>query len=182
MKGSVIFVAEGSRANALAVLYPSAEQRGLKPVIVPLRSKRPRYLGGCGALQVLMCGSEANRATAGDLPQPQAHFKLQSKNFFDLGHGQSPAGNLILPFEGRPPAIVLSSAAICLWKSFRQSRTRFQDWPETVRLHPVTGVHLHPRNPVRDHPATPFGIIPESRSPCPGSQTSFTQHWTDPRK
>jgi hypothetical protein len=36
-----------------------------------------------------MCGAEANRATEGDLSQPQAHFKLQSKNFFDLAHGQS---------------------------------------------------------------------------------------------
>jgi hypothetical protein len=49
-----------------------------------------------GPLQVLMCGAEANRATAGDLPQPEAHFKFQSKNFFDLL-----TGKLILPFEGR---------------------------------------------------------------------------------
>jgi polyketide-type polyunsaturated fatty acid synthase PfaA len=31
---------------------------------------------GCGSLQVLVYGSEPNRATAGDLPQPQAHRKL----------------------------------------------------------------------------------------------------------
>ena len=35
----------------------------------------------------------------------------------------------------RLPAIVLSSTASCLWKSFRQSRTPFRDRPETVRLH-----------------------------------------------
>jgi hypothetical protein len=53
----------------------SAEQRGLKPVIVPLRSKRLRDFGGVGSLQVLRCCTQANRTTAGDLPQPQAHFK-----------------------------------------------------------------------------------------------------------
>src|SRR4029077_15102340 len=66
------------------------------------------------------------------------------------------AGKLILPFEGRLPAIVLSSAVICLWKSFRRSRTRLRDRPETVRLHPGTGVRLHP--------GILFGIIPECRS------------------
>jgi len=42
-----------------------------------------RDRGSFGPLQVLMCGAEANRATAGDLPRPQAHLKLQSKTFFD---------------------------------------------------------------------------------------------------
>jgi hypothetical protein len=55
-------------------------------------------------------GSEANQATTSDLPQPQAHSKLQSKNFFDLAHGQSPGWQAILPFLGRLPAIVLSGA------------------------------------------------------------------------
>jgi hypothetical protein len=39
---------------------------------------------------------------------------------------------------------VLSSAASCLWKSFRRSRTPFRDRPETVRFHPGSGVHPHP--------------------------------------
>jgi len=51
---------------------------------------------------------------------------------------------------------VLSSATTCLWKSFRRSRTQFRDRPETVRLHPGTGVHLHP--------GILFGINPERRS------------------
>jgi hypothetical protein len=51
---------------------------------------------------------------------------------------------------------VLSSAASCLWKSFRRSRTPFGDRPETVRLHPGSGVHLHP--------GILFEIIPEHRS------------------
>jgi hypothetical protein len=51
---------------------------------------------------------------------------------------------------------VMSSAAICLGKSFRRSRTQLRDRPEPVRLHPGTGVHLHP--------GILFGIIPEHRS------------------
>jgi len=51
---------------------------------------------------------------------------------------------------------VLSSATTYLWKSFRRSRTQFRDRPETVRLHPGTGVHLHP--------GILFEIIPEHRS------------------
>src|SRR4051794_29443767 len=69
-------------------------------VIVPFRSKRPRDLGGFGPLQILMSGAEANRATPGDLPQPQTHIKLQSKNFFDLAHGQSPRWQADPPFRG----------------------------------------------------------------------------------
>ena len=51
---------------------------------------------------------------------------------------------------------MLSSAASCLWKSFRRSRTPFRDRPETVRLHPGSSVHLHP--------GILFEIIPEHRS------------------
>ena len=56
-----------------------------------------------------------------------------------------------------------------LWKSFRRSRTLFRDRPETVRLHPGTGVHLIPepcsrssRNTVRNHPGIAFIL---SRNP-----------------
>src|ERR1051325_9463279 len=78
----------GHGQHRRAAAWRPAEQRGLKTVIVPLESKRPRYLGSFGPLQVLVCGAEANRAASGDRSQPQAHFKLQSKNFFDLAHGQ----------------------------------------------------------------------------------------------
>ena len=60
---------------------------------------------------------------------------------------------LILPFEGRLLAIVSSSATTCLWELFRRSRTPLRGRPETVRLHPGTGVHLHP--------GILFGINPE---------------------
>jgi hypothetical protein len=115
-------------------------------------------------------GPEANRTTAGDLPQPQAHFKSQSQNFFDLAHGQSPGWQAILLFLGRLPAIVLSSA-VGLWKLIRRSRTRFRDRPKTVRLHPGFGVHLHPGSLFGFIPDLAFGIIPESRSRSSGFPT-----------
>src|SRR5579863_7085354 len=87
-------------------------------------------------------------------PSPTSNFSRRTSLI--LRTDNLLAGKLILPFGGRLPAIVLSSAAICLWKSFRRSRTRLRDGPETVRLHPGTGVHLHP--------GTLFGIIPEHRS------------------
>src|SRR5215469_13203315 len=87
-------------------------------------------------------------------PRPTSNFNRRTSLI--LRTDNLLAGKLILPFEGRLLAIVLSSAAICLWKSFRRSRTPFRDRPETVRLHPGTGVHLHP--------GILFGIIPECRS------------------
>ena len=143
------------RQHGRASPWWTAEQGGLQPVFVPILSKRPRDSGSFGSLQILVDGSEANRTTTGDLPQPQAHFKSQSQNFFDLAHGQSPGWQAILPFLGRLPAIVLSSA-VGLWKLIRRSRTRFRDRPKTVRLHPGIGVHLHP--------GSLFGIIPDWRS------------------
>jgi hypothetical protein len=88
----------------------TAEQGSLQPLFVPILSQWPRDSGSFGSSQILVDCSEANRTTTGDLPQPQAHFKSQSKNFFGLAHGQSPGWQAILPFLGRLPAIVLSSA------------------------------------------------------------------------
>ena len=149
----------------------SAEECGLKLVLIPLRPKRPRDVRSFGPLQILVCGGEANRATSGDLSQTQAHFKLQSKNFFDLAHEQSPGWQADPPFEERLPAIVLSSA-VSLWKSFRRSRTPFRDRPETVSASSRNRCSPSFRNPVRDHRGMSFGIIPESRSPCPGFPTN----------
>src|SRR5580692_4394929 len=87
-------------------------------------------------------------------PRPTSNFNRRTSLI--LRTDNLLAGKLILPFEGRLPAIVLSSAATCLWKSFRRSRTPFRDRPETVRLHPGTVVHLHP--------GILFGINPEYRS------------------
>src|SRR5580704_18909174 len=87
-------------------------------------------------------------------PRPTSNFNRRTSLIFRTDNLL--AGKLILPFEGRLPAIVLSSATTCLWKSFRRSRTQFRDRPETVRLHPGTGVHLHP--------GILFGINPERRS------------------
>src|SRR5580704_6719719 len=87
-------------------------------------------------------------------PRPTSNFNRRTSLI--LRTDNLLAGKLILPFEGRLLAIVLSSATTCLWKSFRRSRTQLRDRPETVRLHPGTGVRLHP--------GILFGIIPEHRS------------------
>src|SRR5258708_25145018 len=70
----------------------------------------------------------------------------------------------VLPFVGRLPAIVLSSA-VGLWKLIRRSRTRFRDRPKTVRLHPGFVVHLHP--------GSLFGIIPDWRSASSRNRVHF---------
>src|SRR5215471_835630 len=87
-------------------------------------------------------------------PRPTSNFNRRTSLI--LRTDNLLAGKLVLPFEGRLPAIVLSSVTTRLWKSFRRSRTLFRDPPETVRLHPGTGVHLH--RGIR------FGINPERRS------------------
>src|SRR5690242_20694067 len=87
-------------------------------------------------------------------PRPTSNFNRRTSLI--LRTDNLLAGKLILPFEGRLPAIVLSSATTCLWKSFRRRRTQLRDRPETVRLHPGTGVHFHP--------GILFGINPEHRS------------------
>ncbi len=67
------------RQNRRARSWWTAEQSGFQPVFVPILPKRPRDAGGFGSLQILVDGSETNRATTGDLSQPQAHVKLRSK-------------------------------------------------------------------------------------------------------
>jgi hypothetical protein len=77
----------------------------------------------------------------GRSPKPSSN--LNRRNFFDLAHGQSPGWQ----------AISLSWGATCHCDVQRRwpveiiqgsSRTRFQDRPETVRLHRGIGVHHHP--------------------------------------
>jgi hypothetical protein len=51
----------------------TAEQGSLQSAFVPIFAKRPRNSGSFGPLQILVNGSEANRTTAGDCPQPQTH-------------------------------------------------------------------------------------------------------------
>ena len=151
------------RQHRRASPWRTAEQGSLQPVFVPILPKRPRDSGRFGSLQILVNGSEANRATAGDLPQPQAHFKLQSKNFFDLAHGQSPGWQAILPFLGRLPAIVLSSAA-GLWKLFRAQAERgsgiglklFGFIAESVFTFIPESCSGSSRNSVRNHPGIAF--------------------------
>src|SRR5215831_9953274 len=96
-------------------------------------------------------------------PRPTSNFNRRTSLI--LRTDNLLPGKLILPFQGRLPAIVLSSAAICLWTSFRRSRTQFRDRPETVRLHRGICVHLHP--------GILFEIIPECRSESSRNRVHF---------
>ena len=79
----------------------TAEQGRLQPVFVPILAQRPRDSGCCGSLQIVVDGCEANRTTAGDLPQTQARpLQISISMFFGLAHGQSPGWQAILPFFG----------------------------------------------------------------------------------
>src|SRR5215467_5917381 len=113
--------------------------------LTPAASPRCRY--SYGARDRL-----SNRARSLAAPGP---LKSQSKYFFYLAHRQSPRGQADPPFRGSWLPLCCP-ALLSLWKSFRRSRTRFLDWPETVRLHRGIGVHLYPR--------ILFKIIPEHRS------------------
>ena len=53
--------------------WRSAEQSGLQPAFVPIFPELPCHSCSFGPLQVLVNGSETNRATASDRPQPQTH-------------------------------------------------------------------------------------------------------------
>src|SRR5215467_12538907 len=55
----------GHGQHGPATARRAAEQRRLKPVIIPLRPKRPRDLGSVSPLQILVGGAEANRAAPG---------------------------------------------------------------------------------------------------------------------
>src|SRR5580658_6285721 len=86
-------------------------------------------------------------------PRPTSNFNRRTSLI--LRTDNLLAGKLILPFEGEAACHCVVQRYY-LWKSFRRSRTQFRDRPETVRLHPGTGVHLHP--------GILFGINPERRS------------------
>jgi hypothetical protein len=98
-------------------------------------------------LQIVLDGSEANRTTTGDLPQPQAHFNLNLRTSLVLRTDNLLAGKRSsLSWGGYSP--LCCPAPLALWKLIRRSRTRFRDRPKTVRL----------------HPGSLFGIIPDWRS------------------
>jgi hypothetical protein len=61
------------------------------------------------------------------------------------------------PFRGEACLPLCCPALLCACGNHSgEAEHRFRDRPETVRLHPGTGVHLHP--------GILFGIIPEHRS------------------
>src|ERR1700733_16177232 len=150
------------RQHRRASPWWAAEQGSLQPVFVPILPKRPRDSGSFSSLQILVYGSKTNRATAGDLPQPQAHIKLQTKNFFDLAHGQSPGWQAILPFLGRLLANVLSSAVGLMEIRAQAERVSGIDLKlfgfiaESVFTFIPEYCSGSPRNSVRNHPGIGF--------------------------
>ncbi len=144
-----------------------AEQRRLQSVIIPLRSEWPCDLGSFGPLQILMGGAEANRAAPGDLPQTQAHIKLQSKNFFDLAHGQPPRWQADPPFRGGGclPLCCPAPLSACGNHSGEAERSYgiglklFGFIPEPVFTFIPENCSASSRNTVRNHPGIAF-ILP----------------------
>src|SRR5215467_9694486 len=156
------------RQHRWATARRPTEQRRLKPVIVPLGSERPRYLGSFGPLQILVGGAEANRTTSGDLPQTQAHIKLQSKNFFDLAHGQSPGWQADPPFRGGClPLCCPAPLSACGNHSGEAERSYgiglklFGFIPEPVFTFIPESCSGSSRNTVRNHPGIAF-ILPRN--------------------
>lgn len=83
-------------------------------------------------------------------------------NFFDLSHGQSPGWQASLPFSGRLPATVLSSAA-CLMEIRAQAERDsgidlkpFVFIAESVFTFIPESCSRSPRNGVRNHPGIAF--------------------------
>ena len=63
------------------------EQGAFEPLVVPAFRQRPTHSGDFGALEVVVNGGLADRATPGDLALPQSEFVSESKYFLDPTHG-----------------------------------------------------------------------------------------------
>lgn len=119
-----------------------------------------------GSWQILVDGSEANPATAGDLPQPQAHCKLQSKNFFDLAQRTISWLASDLPFLGEAACLCVVQRR-CPVEIILAKPNALPDRPKTFRLHPGI-TFTFARIP---HPSTIFAN-------GAGHSTVFTNHLT----
>jgi hypothetical protein len=95
----------------------SPEQNSLQPVLVQILAKRPLDAGSFGSLQVLVYGSEPDRATAGDLP-PRPTENFNRRTSLILRTDNLLAGKLILPLGGGFLPFCCP-APLSLWKSFR---------------------------------------------------------------
>jgi hypothetical protein len=109
----------------MTTTLPSCRKR-----FVVLESQRH---GSFGALRVLVSGRETNRTTAGNLPQPKATSNFNLRTSLILRTDNLLAGKLILPLEGRLPAIVLSSAASR--RGIIPAKPNAIPEPKTVRHH-----------------------------------------------
>lgn len=135
--------------NGWPRLWWTTEQSSLTPVLIPILSKRPSDASSFGSLQILVSGSEANRATAGDRSQPQAQFKSQSKYFFDLAHGQSPRWQADPPFSWGG-CLPLCCPAPLAWRNY-----------SGIKLNAIPGIGLKLFGFIA---GSVFTITPEQRS------------------
>src|SRR5215470_10895664 len=94
-------------------------------------------------------------------PRPTSNFNRRTSLI--LRTDNLLAGKLILPFEGEAVCHCVVQRRSACGNHSGEAEHRFRDRPETVRLHRGIGVRLHP--------GILFGIIPESRSSCPGLPT-----------
>ena len=109
----------------------------------------------------------ADRATARDLPLAPGSVRIGVvRTSLILRMDILLAGKLILPLEGRLPAVVMSSAATC----GNHSGEAEHHSGIGLKLFGFIPESCSPssRNRVRDQPGTLFGFTPESRSPSPG--------------
>jgi hypothetical protein len=89
------------RSSCGGSLCPRTEDGLLKPGLIPAFRKRPPDTGRVRSLQILGDRSLPDPAASGDLPLPETGLELQTKDFFDLAHGQSPGRQSDPPLAGR---------------------------------------------------------------------------------
>jgi hypothetical protein len=123
------------------------EDGSLELRVIPAIRQRPADTYRFGPFEVVGDRGLADGATPGDLPLPQTQLMPQSKNVFDLAHGQSPVGQTDSPFQGEAHLPVLLSSAAALSR------------PKSIPVKPIT----IPEGAKRDRfPAgTAIGFSPE---------------------
>jgi hypothetical protein len=114
-----------------------------------------------------VCSGEANRAASGEIaPNTTPISNFSRRTSLILRTDNPLAGKLILLFEGRLPAILWSSVAICLWNHSGEAELSYWIGLKLFGFIPKSVYNLQLRNPIRDHPCgkvnTGFGTIPNS--------------------
>jgi hypothetical protein len=95
-----------------------------------------------------VCGPQTNRATAGDLPQSKAPFKLQSKNFFNLDlrkFVERFAKDFYTAETGKSVSKTYEDTSWSELRKLLRQCTKFElaDEPVLEDTHTFTSKHLH---------------------------------------